>query len=500
MPTRVAGAWLGACCLGLSLSLAAGLSSLAAAESRPNILFIAIDDLRDWIGCLGTQPAARTPHLDRLAARGTLFTRAYCPAPWCNPSRTALLTGVRPSTSGVYTHYHVPWRDSPVLKHAVTLPRHFRDHGYWTGGAGKIFHHDAPSQDPDSWDDYWPSKTQCMLNMPQARPPLNGMNLRSSVDWGPTMRPKEEMPDWKVADWVVAQLLRTHDRPFFLACGFYRPHLPWYVPQEYFDRHPRDTIQLPPVKDDDLDDVGEFARRIALGEGLPHLLDPRDYGNSEFPTFPALRAAGRWREALQAYLASVSFADDCLGRVLDALDRSPHKDNTIVVLWSDHGWHLGEKLHWEKTTLWEEAAKCVLLIAAPGMGQPGQRCAAPVNLLDLYPTLVELAALPPRPGLEGASLVPLLRDPQAVWTRPSLTTHGRGNHSVRTARWCYIRYANGEEELYDHDADPHEWRNLARDEPWAAVKRELAAALPKEEAPPINDYSHTKLPPRQGLK
>jgi hypothetical protein len=181
---------------------------------------------------------------------------------------------------------------------------------------------------------------------------------------------------------------------------------------------------------------------------------------------------------------------------MDALEESGQLANTLVVLWSDHGWHLGEKLHWEKTTLWEEAAKCVLLIAAPGAGKPGQRCAAPVNLLDLYPTLVELAGLPPRPGLEGASLAPLLRDPQAVWTRPSLTTHGRGNHSVRTARWRYIRYANGEEELYDHDADPNEWRNLAREEKWAAVKRELAAALPKDEAPPINDYSHSNLPPR----
>jgi len=469
------------------------LPYLAAAE-KPNVLFIAIDDLRDWPGCYGVQPASQTPNLDALARRGTLFTHSYCAAPWCNPSRTGLLTGIRPSTSGVYTHYNVPWRDSPVLKNAVTLPRYFRDNGYWVGGSGKIFHHDRPSQDPDSWDDYWPSKAQCMPTMPAARPPKNGMNLRDSVDWGPADRKKEEMPDWQVADWVVGQLQRKHDKPFFLACGFFRPHLPWYVPQEYFDRFAGAQIKLPPVKDDDLDDVGEFARRIALGEGLPFLNDPKDFGNIKFPTFPALRESGRWREALQAYLACISFADDCLGRVLRALDESPHKADTVIVLWSDHGWHLGEKLHWEKTTLWEEATKCVLFVAGPGTGQAGQRVECPVSLMDVYPTLVELCGLPARSSLEGASLMPLLHDPNATWTRPCLTTHGRGNHSVRTARWRYIHYADGTEELYDHDADPNEWTNLAKDSQYDAVRKELTRWLPKNEAPPINDFSHLKPP------
>jgi arylsulfatase A-like enzyme len=469
----------------------------AEPAAQPNVLFIAIDDLRDWAGCYGVQPAALTPNIDALAKRGTLFTRAYCAAPWCNPSRTALLTGVQPSTSGVYTHYNVPWRDSPVLKHAVTLPRHFRDQGYWVAGAGKIFHHDRPSQDPDSWDDYWPSKTQCMLPMPAARPPRNGMQLRDSVDWGPANRTKEEMPDWQVAQWVARELARPHDKPFFLACGFFRPHLPWYVPQEYFSRFPPERIKLPPVKDDDLDDLSEFARRLALGEGLPNKDDPRDFGNIKFPTFPALREAGRWREALAAYLACMSFTDECLGHVLAALEASPERANTIVVLWSDHGWHLGEKLHWEKTTLWEEAAKCVLLVADPKTGAAGQRCAAPVNLIDVYPTLIELCGLPPRDNLQGSSLVPLLRDPDAAWTRPSLTTHGRGNHSLRTSRWRYIRYADGAEELYDHDADPNEWTNLAGQPEHDATRCELARRLPQTEALPINDFSHLKPPSRK---
>lgn len=227
------------------------------------------------------------------------------------------------------------------MKDAVTLPRYFRDQGYWVGGAGKVFHHDRPSQDPESWDEYWPSKTQCMPTMPVVKPPKNSMNLRNSVDWGPADLKKEEMPDWQVAEWVADQLQRAHDKPFFLGCGFFRPHLPWYVPQEYFDRFVPDQIKLPPVKDDDLDDVGEFARRLALGEGLPFLYDPKDFGNIKFPTFPALRDAGRWREALGAYLACMSFTDDCLGKVLKALDESPHRSNTVIVLWSDHGWHLG---------------------------------------------------------------------------------------------------------------------------------------------------------------
>jgi arylsulfatase A-like enzyme len=333
-----------------------------------------------------------------------------------------------------------------------------------------------------------------MLQMPAIRPPQNGMNLRDSVDWGPTDRTKEEMPDWQVAQWVAGQLERKQDKPFFLACGFFRPHLPWYVPQEYFDRFSPEAIKLPPVKDDDLDDVGEFARRIALGEGLPFLDNPKDFGNIKFPTFPAIREAGRWREALQAYLACMSFTDDCLGHVLKALDNSPYKDNTVIVLWSDHGWHLGEKLHWEKTTLWEEAAKSVLIMAGPGTGAAGQRVEAPVGLIDIYPTLVSVCGLPERRGLHGANLAPLLQNPRTASSRPILTTHGRGNHSVRTDRWRYIRYADGTEELYDHQADANEWTNVASRPEHAAVKRELAQAIPREEALPINDFSHLKPP------
>lgn len=468
----------------LLLVVMTGIARLGGAAERPNVLFIAIDDLRNWMGCMG-DTQAQTPNLDRLAARGTLFTHAYCAAPWCNPSRTALLTGVRPSTSGVYTHYNVPWRNAELLKNAITLPQYFQQQGYTSLGAGKIFHHPDEAQDPQSWDDYWPSKTKCMLNTPLAKPPKNGLDLRSSIDWGPIDTPREEMPDWKVADWVAGQLAAPHDKPLFLACGFFRPHVAWYVPREYFDRYPIEKIKLPEIREDDLADVSDFARRMALGEGIPALNDPNDYGSC-VNTFPILRDAGQWPAAVQAYLACVTFADECLGRVLDALDRSPYRDNTIVVLWSDHGWHHGEKLHWEKVGLWEEATHCVLMLSAPG-SKPGQRCAAPVNLMDLYPTLVELCGLPPRTGLEGSSLVPLLHDPASGGERYSVTTHGKDNHTVRTSRWRYIRYATGDEELYDHDRDPHEWTNLASDPATADVRAKLRGLLPRinvEEMPP----------------
>jgi arylsulfatase A-like enzyme len=322
-----------------------------------------------------------------------------------------------------------------------------------------------------------------MLNHGLATPPLNGLNLRRTVDWGPSWLKKTDMPDWKVADFIVEELAKPHDRPRFLACGFYLPHLPWYVPQEYLDRYPLDQVPLPPVKEDDLDDIGPYAKRFALGEGLPKPDDPDDYGSGK-GIFETIKTSGKWREAVRAYLASISFADDCLGRVLDALESSPGGRETIVCLWSDHGWHLGEKQHWEKVTLWEEATRSVLMISAPGM-QRGRSSQRVVNIMDLHPTLLELCALPACPDLDCRSLVPLLKNPEETWDHPTLTTHGRGNHAVRDERYRYIRYRNGEEELYDHTRDANEWTNLAADPAQRPIIESLRRHLPKEEAPAI---------------
>ena len=431
---------------------------------RPNVLFMAIDDLNDWIGCLGGNPDVKTPNLDRLAERGVLFTNAHCSAPACNPSRASLMTGILPSTSGVY-HNPDPWRKSPVLKDAVTIPQHFMAHGYSAVGGGKIYHGSFP--DPASWQDYFPSQQKNKPDDPEpANQPVNGIPNTAQFDWGPVDVPDEEMGDRKVAAWATQQLAKKHDKPFFIGCGFFRPHLPWYVPPKYFDMYPPDKITLPSVNENDLDDVPPIGRKMARPEG--------DHAK--------VIEYNQWRKAVQGYLASISFTDTCVGRVIDALDSSTYADNTIVILWSDHGWHLGEKLHWRKFSLWEEATHNVLMVVAPGVTGAGQRCSRPVTMLDIYPTLIELCNLAPKKELQGRSFLHLLRDPQAEWDRPALTTHGRENHSLRSEQFRYIRYSDGTEELYDHEKDDLEWTNLANDPKYADVKKQLAKWLPTTNA------------------
>jgi len=438
-------------------------------STRPNVLFIAIDDLNDWIGAMAGHSQTLTPNLDRLAKRGVLFTRAYCAAPACNPSRAALMTGILPSTSGIY-HNPNPWR--AALPKAVTIPQHFMAEGYWAGGSGKIYHGSYP--DPSSWNEFFPSKTQQRPNDPlPPNRPIAGVS-KSHFDWGPVDVPDQQMGDTQVADWVIKQLKRSRDKPFFLACGFYRPHLPWYVPRKYFDKFPADKIVLPQVPDNDLDDIPPIGLKIARPGG--------DHKN--------VTEAGQWQTAVQGYLASINFTDTHLGRVIDALDASPHAGNTIIVLWTDHGWHLGEKKHWRKFSLWEEATRTPVMFVVPKSTSglqagtaAGVRCERPVGLIDLYPTLVELCGLKPNSRLQGQSFVPLLKDPNAKWQKPALTTHGRNNHALRSERWRYIRYSDGSEELYDHDKDPMEWTNLADDSRFTDVKKNLVQWFPAQNAP-----------------
>ena len=435
------------------------------ADRPPNVLFVAIDDLNDWVGCLGGHPDVRTPNLDRLASGGTLFTNAYCSAPLCNASRASLLTGLRPSTTGVYTNSQ-PMRRAEALRNAVTLPQHFMAAGYRVMGGGKIFHDQFP--DPQSWHEYFPSPEKPRPPDPApARRPVNGIPGAAHFDWGPLSEKDSEMGDYKVSSWAAGELKLYQPKPFFLACGIFRPHLPWYVPRQYFDLYPAEGVTLPNVKDDDLDDIPPSGRKFAKPEG-----DHRK-----------VIEHGQWRKAVQGYLASITFADACVGRVLDALEAGPNSANTIVVLWSDHGWHLGEKLHWRKFALWEEATHNVLIISAPGVTQAGSRCRRPVSLLDIFPTLVELCGLPVRPGLEGRGLLPLLRNPAAATERPAVTTYLRGNHSVRSERWRYIRYADGAEELYDHSNDDLEWSNLAGRKEFEHVRMDLRRWLPASDAP-----------------
>jgi arylsulfatase A-like enzyme len=460
---------------GASQSLA-GCSSGGDPADGPNVLFIMIDDLNDWIGCLGGQ--AKTPNIDALAARGTLFTRAYTNSPTCGPARASLLTGLRPSTTGIYWNWQ-RWSDVDC----VTLPEAFQRANYQVRGAGKIFHAmqktlserivlkfgaDVPYALTGQllrnlvgpWDDYFlPSSPG--TGRPATIPARAPAGLQSNLDWLPLDISEEETPDFRVADWTRRQLSQGFESAFFLGCGFWLPHAPWYLPRKYFDLYDEASVALPEVREFDLDDVPELARSWVQQE------------NHEI-----ISSSGKWKEAVVAYLASISFIDACIGRVMAGLDESPHAEDTIVVLVSDHGLMLGEKRHWGKTVLWEEATRVPMIVAAPGVGQPGARCSQPVSLVDIYPTLVQLCGLPERPELEGSSLVPLLENPSQKWSRPALTTASAGNHSLRSERWRYSRYEDGTEELYDHERDDSEWINLASDPALESVKVELARWLP----------------------
>jgi arylsulfatase A-like enzyme len=432
-------------------------SPLIAKENKgkPNVLFIAVDDLNDWGEPFGGYPDIKTPNLVRLANQGIKFTRAYCSAPASNPSRASLLTGVRPSTSGVY-HNNQPWR--PVLPNAVTLPQYFNANGYEVEGTGKIFHNTY--NDDASWPIY-----HKVEKAPE--PTVVPVNGKDSFDWSPISEKDEDTGDYKNVNYAIDFINKKQNKPFFLAVGYTRPHLPWYVPQKYYDLYPLDKITLPKVIANDLADVPKAGVKIANPQGDHKFIVEHK----------------QWEKAVQGYLASISYFDAQLGRLLDALEKSPEKDNTIIILFGDHGWHLGEKEHWRKFALWEEATRVPFIIVAPGVSKGKTESGRTVNLMDIYPTLIELTGLPAKDKLEGISLVPLLKNPTAKWNHPSVTTHGLGNHSVRTEKWRYIRYLDGSEELYNHDNDPNEWTNLANLPQYKNIKVELAQWLPKKDAP-----------------
>ena len=428
---------------------------IAHAADRPNVLFIAIDDLNHWVGHLGRHPQTKTPHIDRLAQAGVTFTRAYCTAPACNPSRASLMSGQRPSTTGCYLNSQ-NWR--PGISEDKLLNSQFARAGYRVYGAGKIYH--GAADRGGEWTDYFPGKGSTRRH-PDARDDGVG-----GIQFYPLANTDEEMPDYSVVSYGLEKLREKSDQPFFLAIGLGKPHRPFRVPEEWFDLFPLESIQLPPHRADDLDDVPPAGVRMAGPDG--------DHAK--------IVASGRWKEAVQAYLATIAFCDSQVGRLLDGLEASPHRDNTIVCLWSDHGWSLGEKSHWRKFALWEEPTRTVFVWKVPGLTQPGGACGRAVDYSSIYPTLCELTGLPLPDHLDGRSLAPLLRDPLAAWDAPAITTHGFRNHTVRTAGWRYIRYANGDEELYDEAADPLEYVNLAKAPEHAARRNEPAKWLPGTDA------------------
>ena len=421
----------------------------AAAAEKPNFLFIAVDDLNHWVGYLGRNPQTKTPHIDRLAGMGTSFTNSHCVAPACNPSRAALMCGMRPATTGCYRNRDF-WKQ--LIPEGKSVAHTLRTSGYRTIGMGKIFHSD--SFYASEWDVYQrlpvPAHGAGVDKMEGFHDPL-GHDLRD-----------DDLADWHTVDFCIEQLQQEHTQPFFLACGLHKPHLPFAVPRKYYELFPLESIELPPYQEDDLADLSPAGVKMAR-PGADHA---------------RFLASGRWKSAIQSYLATVAYTDANIGRLLDAFARSPSRNNTIIVFWGDHGWHLGEKHHWRKFALWEEATRAPLIWVVPGMTNPGTVCQRPVDFLTIYPTLCDLAGIDVPPHVEGKSLRPLLVDPTAAWSEPAICTYGEGNHAVRTERWRLIQYRDGSRELYDHDRDPYEWHNLADDPRHAETIRDLVGLLP----------------------
>jgi iduronate 2-sulfatase len=445
----------------------------AAVATRPNVLFIAIDDLGNVLHSAGDRIAS-TPHLDRLAATGVRFDRAYNQIPLCNPSRASVLTGLRPDVTGVYDldrHFRA------AVPGVVTLPQLFKQNGWFSARVGKLFHYDVPKgigsdglDDEPSWHITVNPKGRDVTDAAQIVNPTPQRPVSAALSWLRAEGSDEEQTDGLITSAAIALLEQAQTKPFFLGVGFFRPHTPFVAPKKYFDRYPLEKIQLPFAPPDDRADIPPAA--FAHNNPTPH------YGLDELTV----------RTALQAYYASVSFVDAQIGRLLDALDRLGLAQNTIVVVWSDHGYHLGEHGGvWQKRCLFEESARAPLLIRDPAARGNGRASTRVVEFVDLYPTLAERAGLTPPAGLGGRSLRPLLDDPTAPWDGHALTqilrpadsrfAHPVMGRSVRTERWRYTEWNEGRDglELYDHANDPREFRNLAADPAHASVIRELQA-------------------------
>lgn len=475
--------------LPLLLALLVGSPALAQEPpetlDKPNVLFLAIDDLNDWIGCLGGHPQVKTPHLDRLAARGTLFENAHCQSPVCNPSRTSVMTGLRPTTTGVYALQ--PWfRTVPKWKGHVSLPQHFAANGYHTLTLGKIYHGGSGAKGEFA-------EVGARAKLPKRFPKKKFVNTPQNhklVDWGVWPPEDKDQLDFNTATWAVDRLKKEADKPtedgkpFFMAVGFFRPHVPLYASQKWFDLYPEDEVMLPTTLENDRADTPRHSWTIHWS--LPE------------PRLQFLQEKGQWTNKVRAYLASVSFVDAQVGRVLDALEAGGFADNTIVACWSDHGYHLGEKEITGKNTLWDNSTRVPMMFAGPGIAK-GARCKEAVELLDLYPTLSALCDLEDAPAnLEGLSLVPQLTDAATPRERPAITCHGPDAFGVRTETHRYIRYGDGSEEVYDMATDRDEFHNLAAMPEVADLKKELAAWLPKDSTRPVAGSKSRLIETRSG--
>jgi iduronate 2-sulfatase len=452
-------------------------SAAFAPRARPNVLFIAVDDMNNDLGCFG-HPLVKSPGIDRLAERGMRFERAYCQFPLCSPSRSSLLTGLRPDSTRVFNlRYHFR-QDLPDV---VTLPQMFMKNGYYVARVGKLYHYGNPGDigtngldDRVSWmERFNPAgldKTTLESDIMNYTPKRGlGSAMAFLADKTGT---DEQHTDGKVADQAIRLLEEHKDKPFFIAAGFYRPHCPWVTPKKYFDLYPMDTISLPVITPQTPDNYP----KLALASTKP------------WPYFGV--TTDQARECKRAYYASISFVDAQVGRLFDAMDRLGLRDNTIIVFWSDHGYHLGEHGLWFKQSCFEDSARVPLIISVPSQKTAGQASSRPVELVDLFPTLADLAGLTPPSHLEGVSLRPLIENPKAPWEHAAYTQVQRGanpGHSVRTEQWRYTEWAFGNQgaELYDHEHDPQEMHNLAGDARYAEVVARMKALLKQVHPAPV---------------
>lgn len=450
-------------------------------HNPPNVLFIAVDDLNTMLGSLNGP--AKTPNMDKLVSMGVSFSDAHCQAPLCGPSRASIMTGLRPSTTGMYGM--IPDNkiisENPVTRNVVLLPEYFKQHGYHTMGIGKLFHIHAP----DSLFDESGGRIKGFGPYPEERFVWDGFGTsdrknygRTSTDWGAFPEADSLMPDHQSVNWAIERLEREHDKPFFMGVGFLRVHVPLYVPHKWFDLYPLDSIETMPYKVDDLNDVPEVALKI-----------------NDLPMMPSTDWAiesGEWPKIIQAYLACISYVDYEIGRLLTTLKNSEYADNTVIVLWSDHGYRLGEKGTFAKHALWGTATKVPLVFA--GSTVPKNKIIdEPAELLSIYPTLLELCGLPAYERNEGKSLVSAMHD-ENNGTSVAITTFGMNNHTVKSSRYRYIRYEDGGEEFYDHKNDPNEFINLVSNPAYADEMNKLKFFLPKENAIWDSNSSYTFQP------
>lgn len=468
-----------------------------SAKENMNVLFIAIDDLNDWIGPMGGNPAVKTPNFDKFYANGGMsMYKAHSPSTVCGPARSAIMTGKHCFNTGVYGN-ETNLKNAPKAKDLLTIPEWFSQHGYHSLSAGKIFHKHPKAKEIDhgqwAFDEHHVIKGG--IGALSKEKPANGLldldgkkmqGKGLEFDWGATVKNDTTlMKDYKTADWAVDQFQkRSFDKPFFMAVGFSKPHLPWFVPQKYFDMYPLNKIEIPEIKDNPHEQIITSEGKFIYGQSFRE--DAKRWGRAE--------KYGVTKNAIQAYMANVTFVDDCLGHLLDGLNNSPYAENTIVVLWGDHGWHLGEKKRFGKCLLWQESTRVPLMIKVPGVTPNKKRCDGVVNLIDLYPTLSELCNIPVNPTNDGRSFAKLVNKPDMKWNQPTLTTWLEGNHRIYDGRYSYINWRGGDE-LYDHKNDPMEHNNLANNPEYAKIMAKLKAHIPTHNEPesPKNNFDKKKM-------